>query len=78
MASRRISTKIGEVLMDCDECKGTSVTDKRIKVTDEQVIEIRRAYKPGVVGYKRLAKKYGVDPITIRKIVRMETRKGVL
>lgn len=36
---------------------------------------IRREYQPGVVGYMRLGKKYGVNPGTVRHIVKFEIWK---
>lgn len=42
------------------------------KLTEEQVKNIRIEYVPGLVGHKRLAKKYGVSQTTIKDIL---TRK---
>jgi uncharacterized protein YjcR len=43
---------------------------KPIKLTWERVDAIRALYQPGVVGYKTLAKRYGVSPETIKAIVK--------
>ena len=45
---------------------------KQCKLTDDQVLEIRKTYKPGdkLFGQKPMAKKYGVAGVTISRIVR--------
>jgi hypothetical protein len=42
---------------------------KRNKLTVADVQAIRAAYRPGVVGYKQLARRFGVDRTTIGGIV---------
>ncbi len=39
------------------------------KLTEEQVIEIRRLFKPREMGRKKLAEIYGVKPTTIKDII---------
>ena len=48
----------------------------RAKLSAQQVVEIRNLYKSGI-GYKKLAKKYGVDRVSIRSIVKGELWKHV-
>jgi len=43
------------------------------KLTDDQVLEIRRRYVRGEGGYKKLSKDYRVHSTTIRRIVRRQT-----
>jgi uncharacterized protein YjcR len=45
---------------------------KPIKLTWQKVDKIRALYKPGVVGYKTLAKMFGVSVQTIKLIIREE------
>lgn len=45
------------------------------KLTESQVLEIRKKYANGEAGHKRLAKFYGVCEKTIRKIVKFKTWK---
>ena len=42
-------------------------------LTKEQVIEIRKRYKPRIVSYRILADEYDVDPTTIANIVNRKT-----
>lgn len=46
------------------------------KLTVAQVAEIRRLYVPHVYGAKRLAKRFGVDPATIQKIISGKSWRG--
>lgn len=39
-----------------------------VKLTEKDIREIRRCYKTKEMGYRRLAKKYGVNASTIQKI----------
>jgi hypothetical protein len=45
-------------------------TSPTAKLSEEQVEEIRRRYKPGVVAQWELGREYGVNQTTISKIVR--------
>jgi DNA-binding MarR family transcriptional regulator len=47
----------------------------RSVLTESQVLEIRRLYKRGAIGYKRLAKKFNVSPMTIARTVRRQCWK---
>lgn len=42
------------------------------KFTNSQIEEIRKQYKPGVFGYRKLANLYNVHPATIGKIIHRE------
>ncbi len=46
-----------------------------VKLTEQQVLEIRSKYIPRTYSYKRLAKEYGVDWTTIQLIVKRITWK---
>ena len=46
----------------------------KAKLTDKDVRRIRKEYVPGVMGYKRLADKYGCGESTVRDIVKYRTR----
>ena len=46
---------------------------RRSRLTSEQVAEIRRRYAREDIGYKRLARDYGVSRTTIRSVVRWQT-----
>lgn len=41
-----------------------------VKLTDEAIKQIKKDYIPNVVGYKKLAKKYGVSEWCIRRVVK--------
>jgi hypothetical protein len=45
----------------------------RAKLADDDVRAIRAAHSDGLAGFKRLAKRYGVDDSTIAAIVRRRT-----
>ncbi|HEX8011565.1 MAG TPA: HNH endonuclease [Casimicrobiaceae bacterium] len=47
------------------------------KLTEAKVRTIRAEYAAGVAGYKKLARKYGVNRTTIRPIVRRKTWRHV-
>lgn len=47
------------------------------RLTEEQVLAIRKEYVKGVVGHKKLAKKYGVTSMTIHLIVNRITWKHI-
>ena len=49
------------------KCLGTKNGEN--KLTEDQVRCIRAEYVPGIVGHKRLAKKYGVHAQTIKDIL---------
>jgi hypothetical protein len=49
------------------------MTRRRVLNTD-QVKEIRAAYKPHVIGYLTLARRYGVGASTIRDVVKYWSR----
>lgn len=49
-----------------------------VKLTDLQVREIRRLFKPRVYGGPRLAREFGVNHHTIYSIVKGRTRRGAL
>jgi predicted DNA binding protein len=49
----------------------------RAKLTPDQVRQIRAAYKPGVFGYVRLSRLFGVAESTIRDILTYRTRWNV-
>jgi hypothetical protein len=44
-------------------------------LTHEQIAEIRSDYVPGVFGYKRIARKYGISPDKAKDIVLKRTYK---
>lgn len=43
--------------------------NSRAKLSEKQVLEIKSKFKPRIVGYKTLAREYGVSDSTIREIV---------
>jgi len=47
------------------------------KLTEESVLEIRRKYIPLEYGFVRLAREYGVDPVTIREVVKRQAWKHI-
>ena len=47
------------------------------KLTADQVREIRQLYKPYVVGMWQLAKRYGVNPMTIHNIIHRKTWRHI-
>ena len=46
----------------------------RLRLTDDEVVQIRKAYAKGDADQKGLAEKYGVPPQRISRIVRGKTR----
>ena len=52
--------------------------NKKTKLTNTQVREIRAKYMAYIIGYRRLAKEYNCGESTIRDIVTYRTRKNVL
>jgi hypothetical protein len=48
------------------------------KLTEQNVQEIRATYVRGIVGYERLAKRYGVDPKAIRQVLDGTTWRHVV
>jgi hypothetical protein len=46
----------------------------KARLTDEQVAKMRRMYKPGIVGYRLLAKEFGCGESTVRDICTYRTR----
>lgn len=48
----------------------------KAKHSDELIAQIRMEYMPYVMGYKRLAKKYGISANTIRDWCSYTTRMG--
>jgi hypothetical protein len=44
-------------------------TNPANKLTEQQVLSIRAEYVPKLMGYKKLAKRYGVHPRTIKDIL---------
>lgn len=46
----------------------------RAKLTDTQIDQIRRMYRPGIVGYVVLARQFNCGESTIRDIVQYRTR----
>ena len=58
--------------------KGVQRTPSRQKLTEDQVIKIRKMYSTGKYTFVALAKLFAVTPVCIRKIVRHETWPDVL
>lgn len=56
--------------------KYNSPSNRKCKLTPEQVIEIRKRYVPYVYGKKRLAAEFGVSPSVILRILRGEAWKN--
>jgi hypothetical protein len=52
---------------------GRGEASHRAKLREPEVLEIRRKYKRGHVGYGRLAEEYGVKPATIAEIIKRKT-----
>lgn len=50
----------------------------KAKLTDDKVREIRRMYIPQVVGYKRIAKIFGITPNMVSYIVRGKNWKHII
>lgn len=53
----------------------TKKAQRNFKLTTEQVRQIREEYAKGECGYKKLAKKYNVDRMLIKRIVQNEIYK---
>jgi len=47
----------------------------RKKLSEQEVLEIRKLYELGKVGYKTLGKKYHIHPETVRQIIKRQTWK---
>lgn len=47
------------------------------KLSNAQVIEIRRRYQPYVVTYRALAREYGVSQTLIQMIIERRVRRGI-
>ena len=55
--------------------KGYGLNNVNCKLTDEQVLDIRKKYIPYKTPFEFFAKKYNVSKSTIRKIITKETFK---
>lgn len=49
----------------------------RAKLTNEQVKSMREQYKPWVIGYETLAKRFNCGVSTVRDIITYRTRYNV-
>ena len=51
---------------------GKGVKNSMAKLTDEEVLAIRKKYVNGKYGYVRLGKEFGVSPMNIKRIIKRE------
>lgn len=63
-----------QVVWLTEEGRRAGGTHHRARLTDEQVEEIRCLHETGMVGYRSLAKQYGVSRSCIQRICNYETR----
>jgi HNH endonuclease len=70
---------LGNPKINSDDChtkgRGPVATQFKPKLSDELVAEIRRLYKPGEIGYLKLAKRFDVSPGHIRQLIKGSRRK---
>ena len=52
----------------CGECH------QKAKLSDEQVAQIRRMYRPGIVSYRDIAETMNCGTSTVRDIIKYKTR----